>query len=496
MEKDLAIAYDERATEEEKVTAKRLDRNGDGKVCLLEFKESVSSWLSSEKVFKQHDANGEGTREFNDDLAIYYKKTTNRSLVCSGCNGVLLGQFFSCFTCLPKYPESVDLCCDCYDKGEFKHEHSISHFVHSHSLLKWFMSPQGNEERTQEKREMEELHKIARAHYHAGPQQVQDLAHEFFNSMDSDGDGRIDLPEFLAFVRREGRFDMHNRYFFKELDRDGNGSLDFWEAMTLHYIIKSRRPFCYSCANIVPGIFYSCVECSFTLCYDCYRSTKHNHNGRTQFLDNYKAKQDSSQATQINPYTREMEELREIARAHYHAGAQQVQDLAHEFFNSMDSDGDGRIDFFEFLAFVKQEGHYQMHNLSFFKELDRDGNGSLDFWEVMTLYYIIKSRRPFCDFCTKFVPGIFFSCVECSFTLCCDCYRSTKCDHNHNGRTQFLDNYMILQAKQDLSQAKQINPCTQTYGSHCFWQQTYCSCYVHNPNPSPVLQQKLFQQIK
>ncbi|XP_022849526.1 uncharacterized protein LOC111371659 isoform X7 [Olea europaea var. sylvestris] len=172
---------------------------------------------------------------------------------------------------------------------------------------------------------------------------------------------------------------------------------------------------------------------------------------------------------------REMEELCEIARAHYHAGSQKVRDLAHEYFNFMDSDGDGRIDLPEFLAFVRQKGHYRMQNHYFFRELDRDGNGSLDFWEVMTLYYIIKSGRPFCDSCANFVPGIFFSCVECSFTLCCDCYRSTKCDHNHNGRTQFLDNYTMLQAKQYSSQATQINPYTQTYSSH----------YVHNPNPSP-----------
>ncbi|CAA2999584.1 uncharacterized protein LOC111371659 isoform X15 [Olea europaea subsp. europaea] len=153
---------------------------------------------------------------------------------------------------------------------------------------------------------------------------------------------------------------------------------------------------------------------------------------------------------------REMEDLHEIARAHYRSGSQKVRDLAHEFFNSMDSDGDGRIDFPEFQAFVEHEGHYWMNNRYFFKELDRDGNESLDFWEVMTLYYIIKSGRPFCGSCANFVPGIFFSCVECPFTLCFGCYRSTKCDHNHNGRTQLLDNYTMLQAKQDSSEATQI----------------------------------------
>ncbi|CAA2988956.1 uncharacterized protein LOC111371664 isoform X1 [Olea europaea subsp. europaea] len=47
---------------------------------------------------------------------------------------------------------------------------------------------------------MEELCDIAKAHYRAGSQQVQALALTFFNSMDSDGDSRIDLGEFLEFT--------------------------------------------------------------------------------------------------------------------------------------------------------------------------------------------------------------------------------------------------------------------------------------------------------
>ncbi|CAI9776038.1 unnamed protein product [Fraxinus pennsylvanica] len=219
--KEFAIAYYERATEEEKKKAQEyfneLDRNRDGKVSLLEFKKSVSSWLSSEKVFKQLDA-----------------------------------------------------------KGKFEHEHSIRYFFDHHSLLRWFMYRRGKEERTQEKvnrrvneestqekREMEELRKIAIAHFQAGSQQVQAKAQEFFNSMDSDGDGKIDLHEFLAFVSQEGLPQMHNPCFFKKLDRDGNGTLDFRES----------------------------TKCD------------HNHNGRTQFLDNYtllQAKQDSSLAIRIN----------------------------------------------------------------------------------------------------------------------------------------------------------------------------------------------------
>ncbi|PIN02189.1 hypothetical protein CDL12_25297 [Handroanthus impetiginosus] len=123
----------------------------------------------------------------------------------------------------------------------------------------------------------------------------------------------------------------------------------------------------------------------------------------------------------------------------------------------MDTDGDGRVDLSEFLAFMRQQGYLDMHNPSFFNVLDHDDNGTLDFAEVMTLYYIIKSGRPFCNSCKNFIPGIFFSCVECfknpkkPFNICHDCYRFTKCKHDHNGRVQFLDNYTLLEAIRDPS---------------------------------------------
>ncbi|KAI3469864.1 hypothetical protein Pfo_026527 [Paulownia fortunei] len=201
-----------------------------------------------------------------------------------------------------------------------------------------------------------------------------------------------------------------------------------------------------------------------------------------------------------------MEELREIAKAHYRAGSPEVQALAYEFYQSMDTDGDDRVDLSEFLAFMRQEGYSHMHNPYFFNELDQDGNGTLDFSEVMTLYYIIKSGRPFCDCCGKFIPGIFFSCVECfknsenTFDLCRDCYRSTKCNHKHDGRAQFLDNYTLLQANRDsaLAQATGLNsnePWITSSNTIVPVQQgkmyinttypTYNTYVVHPPSPAP-----------
>ncbi|GJV48885.1 serine/threonine-protein phosphatase [Tanacetum coccineum] len=92
-----------------------------------------------------------------------------------------------------------------------------------------------------------------------------------------------------------------------------------------------------------------------------------------------------------------MEELSKIAMAHYQASSDDIQRLARDFLCAMDNDGDGKIDQKEFLEFMWDEGCLQMKNPSFFKQLDLDGNGTLDFVEVMTLYYIVKSGRPFCD---------------------------------------------------------------------------------------------------
>ncbi|PWA75091.1 Serine/threonine-protein phosphatase [Artemisia annua] len=148
-----------------------------------------------------------------------------------------------------------------------------------------------------------------------------------------------------------------------------------------------------------------------------------------------------------------MEELSKIAMAHYQASSDDIQQLARDFFCAMDNDGDGKIDQKEFLEFMRDEGCLQMKNPSFFKQLDLDGNGTLDFVEVMTLYYIVKSGRPFCDHCKKFISSTYLTCVGCledpiggSFYLCLDCYMMQKCDHAHNGLSRFLDNYSLLEA--------------------------------------------------
>ncbi|XP_047951264.1 uncharacterized protein LOC125196697 [Salvia hispanica] len=145
-----------------------------------------------------------------------------------------------------------------------------------------------------------------------------------------------------------------------------------------------------------------------------------------------------------------VEEVREIAKYYYESATPKVKEQAKHFFRSMDLDRNGRINLEEFLSFMRQEGYKQMRSNSFFNMLDTSGRGTLAFMDVITLYYIIKSGRPFCDSCSHFIPGTFFSCVECfnqlgdSFIVCRPCHKSKSYDHNHHAL--FLDNFTLLQA--------------------------------------------------
>ncbi|KAK9289208.1 hypothetical protein L1049_017682 [Liquidambar formosana] len=92
-----------------------------------------------------------------------------------------------------------------------------------------------------------------------------------------------------------------------------------------------------------------------------------------------------------------------------------------------------------------------MGNPKFFRELDQNGDGSLDFNEFLTLSYIATFGRPFCDGCGDFIKGLFFTCVECyecnsttTFDLCIACYRGGKFNHAH---AVFADNFMLFRQK-------------------------------------------------
>ncbi|XP_073309110.1 uncharacterized protein [Primulina huaijiensis] len=315
--KELARAYYDRTSEEERSLVNqgfaKLDTSRDGRLSPLEFKRLFNPGESYETYFRLFDVNGDGSLDFDEYLAIYYFSVKlGMFLVCSVCRCFLLGPFFSCSLCLGKGGDTFDLCCACYRGGRVAHEHSKENLLDHYSLIKLLMKrATADAQRTSSpgmqtadagakkcegiKKEMEELREIATAQYQAGSPEDQALAHQFFQSLDTNGDRKVDLAEFLAFTSRQGYSRLGNPNFFKYLDKNGNGTLDFWEVLTMCYIIKSGRPFCDSCGNFIPGMFFTCVECfkkgenTFDLCRDCYKSMRrdHSHGGSPRFLDNY-----------------------------------------------------------------------------------------------------------------------------------------------------------------------------------------------------------------
>ncbi|XP_057772259.1 uncharacterized protein LOC130991860 [Salvia miltiorrhiza] len=300
--REIARSYYERASEAAKISIEesfaKLDVDGDGKICLAEFKKSVSSWLRAEAVFEKLDEDGDGGLNFDEFLCLHYMEKKVELNKCSVCHELLVGPYFSCLLCIGRRPDSYDLCCSCYRRHDAlpEHEHSDHYMKDPHSLLMEFRSRTAAADTSQNKNDIEELREIAKAYYRTASKEVKDRAREFYQSMDSDGNGRVDCSEFLDFMSQKISY-MQNLKLFSALDLDNNGTLDFFEVMTLYYIIKSGRPFCNGddCGKFISGIFFSCVECfknsktSFDLCSECYRAARydHNHDGQAQFLDNY-----------------------------------------------------------------------------------------------------------------------------------------------------------------------------------------------------------------
>ncbi|XVE65751.1 hypothetical protein DITRI_Ditri08aG0024500 [Diplodiscus trichospermus] len=147
-----------------------------------------------------------------------------------------------------------------------------------------------------------------------------------------------------------------------------------------------------------------------------------------------------------------MEELRKIAEAYWKVTSDDIKKEAKNFFHEMDIDGNNKVSLNEFLEVMKQEPYQDLRiSLDLFKKLCREKN-DLEFMDVMTLYYIIRSGRPFCDACAEFIPDIYFCCIEClhssskmNYCLCFKCFRDGKYSvHLHN---QFVDNFTLLNEK-------------------------------------------------
>ncbi|KAK9182499.1 hypothetical protein WN944_025644 [Citrus x changshan-huyou] len=148
-----------------------------------------------------------------------------------------------------------------------------------------------------------------------------------------------------------------------------------------------------------------------------------------------------------------MEALRKVALAYYNSGTDEERRLFNQFFQSMDKDGNRRVSYREFSDFMSlQADDENMRTRDFFNQLDIDGSGRLDFKEVLTLYYILKSRRPICGRCKIFITNEYFACMRCfetgsaAYSICLECFGDKgSLNHNHV-RSYFVDNFSLLES--------------------------------------------------
>lgn len=145
-----------------------------------------------------------------------------------------------------------------------------------------------------------------------------------------------------------------------------------------------------------------------------------------------------------------MNSLRAIAEAHYREGSESTKEYANRFFHGMRKDRDGKVDYVEFKRYLTSKGHDYYAKRDLFNRLA--SNGVLGFWDVMTLFYIIVSKRPFFKKCDKFLVGDYFACVSCfqgstgPYRICIRCYTRPATDFRHAScdRPNFLDNCTML----------------------------------------------------
>ncbi|KAB5512089.1 hypothetical protein DKX38_029119 [Salix brachista] len=143
---------------------------------------------------------------------------------------------------------------------------------------------------------MEEIRRAAEAYYENLSEDKKSYARFKFSEMDKNGDGQIDLYEYVEYLDKDNNMALTHPRMFRALDKNNDGGLDFEEAKVLYYITQSGRAlFCKSCNTFLTDVYFCCFQCFFKgesvstyeICCDCYGGNKFTHHEDAIFRDNY-----------------------------------------------------------------------------------------------------------------------------------------------------------------------------------------------------------------
>nr|GMD77240.1 acetyl-CoA synthetase [Ipomoea batatas] len=224
------------------------------------------------------------------------------------------------------------------------------------------------------------------------------------------------------------------------------------ESLEDFYVRETKRRIrrCDVCAKLLLGFYLCCTKCelykgcNYNLCVKCFygRTFQHNHDS---FADNHSVlmmhNEGRGEPTCVIEKVRKImidkegiEKLAYIAQAHYNAAPQKIRDSADKFFWSMVKQrGKTRVTMEDFVESMKEKRYPEYAHQELFQILVKDRNLGMDITESRTLYYIVLTGKPFCNWCNCFIPDLYFCCSKCSarsYALCLHCY-STKAYVNH-----------------------------------------------------------------
>ncbi|KAL9381917.1 hypothetical protein Peur_024952 [Populus x canadensis] len=138
-----AVAYYEHLSENNKKLARKtfksMDKNGDGKISLLEYvdylKKNKATDFIHPGIFTAVDKDGNGSLDFEEAIVLFYIMQSGRAISCQSCEKFLAGAYFSCSQCF--FNDSVstyEICCECYGRKNFTH-HDGAIFCDNYTLL-------------------------------------------------------------------------------------------------------------------------------------------------------------------------------------------------------------------------------------------------------------------------------------------------------------------------------------------------------------------------